>query len=224
MIAIPVMNGRVAPVLNWCSRLVIFPANPDMGRSQELRVSEVGPLERLRLLQERGVNTLICGALSMDLMNHAMQLGLRIIPGVAGDIDEVLKAYRQDRLDQPEFWLPGCRGPRRYRQGVRKEACLVLKEIGGKADMPGGKGGGGAGRGAGGGRGGQGRGAGGGRGGQGRGAGGGRGRPGAGRGAGAPDFCVCRACGTQTPHERGIPCIQVNCPQCGKPMAPMVQE
>jgi endogenous inhibitor of DNA gyrase (YacG/DUF329 family) len=20
------------------------------------------------------------------------------------------------------------------------------------------------------------------------------------------------------PHERGIPCFQVNCPQCGKPM------
>ena len=28
MIAIPMMRGRVAPVLNWCSRTMIFPVNP----------------------------------------------------------------------------------------------------------------------------------------------------------------------------------------------------
>ena len=195
MIAIPVMRGRVAPVLNWCSRILIFPVTPEGGTGQELWVPELGPLERLQLLQEKGVNTLICGALSVDLQNCAGQLGLRTIPGVAGEIDEVLKAYRQDRLDQPEFWLPGCRGPRRYRQGLGKENCLSRTEDeGGKGAMPGGRGGKGAGRGQGsapaGGC---------------RRAGSGPGGPGAGQGAGMADFCRCPACGAKRPTSAGFP-------------------
>jgi hypothetical protein len=44
------------------------------------------------------------------------------------------------------------------------------------------------------------------------------GGPGAGPGRGLADSCICPACGAKAPHERGIPCLQVTCPQCGKPM------
>ncbi len=40
----------------------------------------------------------------------------------------------------------------------------------------------------------------------------GRGR-GWGRGPGG--FCVCPACGMRVPHQRGIPCSTVRCPNCG---------
>ncbi len=50
------------------------------------------------------------------------------------------------------------------------------------------------------------------------GAGGGRGRMG-GFGGGLGGECVCPACGATTPHERGVPCTQVNCPKCGAAMA-----
>ena len=202
MIAIPIMRGRVAPVLNWCSRTIIFPVNPEGGSAQELWTPELGPSERLQLLREQhGVQTLICGALSLDLQNCAVGLGVKVILGVAGDIEEVIKAYRQNRLDQPEFWLPGCRGPRRYRQGLWNERCMArAKDQGGEPIMPrGGKGSGG---------------------GQGGSSGGGcrGGGSGPGAGTGASNSCLCPACGAKTPHERGIPCMQVKCPQCGKPM------
>jgi hypothetical protein len=199
MIAIPIMRGRVAPVLNWCSRTMIFPVNPEGGSAQELWMPELSPSERLQLLREHGVQTLICGALSLDLQNCAVGLGLKIIPGVAGDIKEVITAYRQNCLNQPEFWLPGCRGPRRYRQGLRNERCTVItKSQGGEPIMA--RGGTGSGGGQGGSSGGRCRGG------------------GAGAGTGASNSCICPACGTKSPHERGIPCMQVNCPQCGKPM------
>ncbi len=59
--------------------------------------------------------------------------------------------------------------------------------------------------------------------GQGRGAGGGRGQggcwgkgPGGRGGMGGPGgFCVCPNCGHRVPHERGVPCRQVQCPKCG---------
>ena len=206
MIAIPVMRGRVAPVLNWCSRVLIFPSSPEGEMGQEFCVPELGPLERLEVLRAKGVNTLICGALSADLQNRATQLGLKVIPGVAGNIDEVLMAYRQNRLDQPEFWLPGCRGPRRYRQNLGKENCRsITGDQGGGGALPGGKSGQGAGRKPGVGAGGGCRGA-------------GAGGSGTSERPGTADFCRCPVCGAKVPHERGIPCFQVNCPQCGKPM------
>ncbi len=30
--------------------------------------------------------------------------------------------------------------------------------------------------------------------------------------------CVCAACGYRMPHQRGVKCTTVKCPQCGKPM------
>ena len=201
MIAIPIMRGRVAPVLNWCSRTMIFPARPDGGSAQELWTPELGPAARLQLLRDQGVQTLICGALSLDLQNCAIGLGLTVIPGVAGNIDEVIQAYRQNRLDQPEFWLPGCSGPRRYRQGLRQGSCLAnaFDQGGGPIMSRGG-----------------------------RKSGGGQGSnpvgrcrgnaTGPGASIGASNFCVCPACGAKASHERGIPCTQVKCPQCGKPM------
>ena len=77
--------------------------------------------------------------------------------------------------------------------------------------MPGGRGiGGGGGGGGGGGRGG--------------GGGGGMGSSGGGRGRnkggafGAGGFCVCAGCGKKIPHERGVKCTELKCPECGRTM------
>ena len=46
---------------------------------------------------------------------------------------------------------------------------------------------------------------------------GGRGQKG-GFGGGSGGECVCPSCGKRTPHERGVPCIEVSCPECGTAM------
>jgi len=119
MLAIPVLRSRVAPVLDWCSRIYIFPQEPSSeGAGQELFLPHLEADQRLQVLGDRGVTTVICGALSAELQHYARQLRMNIICGVAGEITEVLQSYWQNRLDQPCFWLPGCRGPRRYRGGM----------------------------------------------------------------------------------------------------------
>ena len=45
----------------------------------------------------------------------------------------------------------------------------------------------------------------------------GKGRMG-GKGLGPAGECVCPKCGTKTPHDRGVPCMQKKCPQCGSLM------
>ncbi len=120
MLAIPVLRCRVAPVLNWCSRIQIFPEDPSqVAGGQELNLPHLEAPQRLQLLREKGVSTLICGALSAELLRFAKELGFTVVSGVAGEVQEVVQSYRQNTLDHPKFWLPGCRGPRRYGSGWR---------------------------------------------------------------------------------------------------------
>jgi len=39
-----------------------------------------------------------------------------------------------------------------------------------------------------------------------------------GAGAGGDGNCVCPNCGTKVPHQRGVPCYSLACPQCGAKM------
>jgi predicted Fe-Mo cluster-binding NifX family protein len=120
MLAIPVLRSRVAPVLNWCSRIQIFPEEPSQERlSQELHLPHLEAAQRLEVLRDQGVITLICGALSADLLRYARELGLTIVSGVAGEVEEVVESYWKNNLDHPRFWLPGCHGTSRYRSGWR---------------------------------------------------------------------------------------------------------
>jgi hypothetical protein len=121
MLAIPVLRSRVAPVLNWCSRIQIFPQEPSQdGEGQELLLPHLEAAQRLELLRQNGVSTLICGALSADLLRRAGEIGLTVVSGVAGEVLEVVQSYWQNTLNHPKFWLPGCRGLRRYRSGWLK--------------------------------------------------------------------------------------------------------
>lgn len=210
MVAMAVAKGRVAPVLDWCTQILLV---PDSGSGDEERtyidVSATTPYEKLERLKAHGVSLLICGAMSRELLLYAGTLGLRVLDGVAGDVGCVLQAFRTGRLHEPDFRLPGCFGRRRYR------SCRYAMEQKGESAMTPGRGrgmGGGGGQGPG-----QGRGQG--KGGRGRGQGGPGQGAGMGRGAqGAPAFCLCPACGEKVPHRQGVPCVQMTCPKCGKAM------
>ena len=76
MLAIPVLKSRVAPVLNWCSTMLILPGNAsELSMGQELAVDHMLPFDLLRSLKQKGVSTLICGALTRDLLTYGESLG-----------------------------------------------------------------------------------------------------------------------------------------------------
>ncbi|NLJ28123.1 NifB/NifX family molybdenum-iron cluster-binding protein [Desulforhabdus amnigena] len=206
MVAIPVFRDRVAPVLNWSTRVLIVPDEvPEISQGEEIAFSEGSGFELLRCLQERGVHTVICGALSRDLLCYGTNLGLKIICGVSGPIPEVLCAYKGHDLDAPRFWLPGCRGQRQYRGGCLKEGLFEAADERSQK-MPGRKGPGGRCEGQG----------------RGRREGGRYGMErniqGGGKNFDIQDFCICPKCGTEVLHQRGIPCTQIRCPECDQPM------
>ncbi len=211
--ACAVWNHRIAPVFDVARQIhvVVTEAGRIVGEAEAPLPDDSGEGKGLRLA-ELGVDTLVCGAISRSTQAMVAAYGIRMIPFVAGDLREVIRAWLSGALEKEMFSMPGCcardqRQTRRTRAGKREESPMN------------GRGQGGMGSGAGQGRGGQGRGgqAG---GGQGKGRGGkGLGRMSGPKAAGPAGECVCPKCGYREAHMRGIPCNERQCPKCGAAMA-----
>lgn len=202
--AISFWQDRVAPVFDVARQLLLVDADAgaEAARSRTELADEATPAGRALRLRELGVEVLVCGAISRPLVVMVMAQGIRLIPFVAGRLDDVVAAWLKGDLEAGRFAMPGCRG----RSGRRQDG----QRTGGAAmnTNRGGGGGGGTGRGGGRGRG---------------GGGGGAGTGGAGRGggplAGGPGgVCVCPQCGHEEPHLPGNPCTRQACPKCGIPL------
>lgn len=190
-------DNRIAPVFDIARQIHVVEA--ESGRI----VAETGealaddlPVQKVIRLAELGVGTLVCGAISRPLHAMVAAYGIQVIPFVAGDLSEVIQAWLSGNLERDTFAMPGCCGRGRRR---RWGACGMNQE---EYLMNGRK------------RGGMGQG-----GGQGQGRGGQcRGRMGGPLAGGVVGTCLCPKCGHREPHERGVPCVQKQCPKCGTAM------
>jgi predicted Fe-Mo cluster-binding NifX family protein len=209
MIAIPVFRSRVAPVLNWCTKVLIFDedAVEETGGTELKADAATSCFDRVRELNRHGVSVLICGALSPDLLFYARNLGIRVIHGVAGEVNEVLAAYRAHNLNQPCYRLPGCRRGRLYRGGGSEGPYAPCLDPGtpGTSGTEAGPGAAGETPGR--------------RSRHRRGSCGERfAGGGSTAGLGPGGACICPECGETRPHQKGIPCALVLCPRCRRPM------
>ena len=214
-------DHRIAPVFDVARRISVIEA--EAGQIQNRAQADLTgafPAQRVLKLVELGIETLVCGAISRPLYLMVGARGIRVIPFVSGDLENVIQAWLENRLAETAYSMPGCRGC--FRGGrLEDDADTISEEIAMRGmNRPGmgpgrGQGRGGAGTG-------QGRGQGGGRGrggsGGGRGVGGGRGGGGNPAAAGPGGNCACPACGHVEPHEPGTPCLQKACPKCGTAM------
>jgi len=109
-VAIPVFRSRVSPVFDTCTRLLVF--DFDQGKEvkrQEIYLDELSVSERLPILRKLNVTTFICGAISEAFQNMLKTSSNRFITGIAGELESILAAFLADRLDEPQFQMPGYR-------------------------------------------------------------------------------------------------------------------
>lgn len=118
-IAVTVWGGRVSPVLDVSSRaLLLTVQDGQAGERTELDLPEAGDA-KLAALSSRGVQTLLCGAVSRPVAELAAAFGLRLVPFLAGDVELVIAAYLSGQLPSPSLSMPGCHGRRHGRAGRR---------------------------------------------------------------------------------------------------------
>jgi predicted Fe-Mo cluster-binding NifX family protein len=190
-------DHRIAPVFDIARRIHVAEAESGRIFAETEEVLEDGmPVRKALRLAELGVGTLVCGAISRPLHEILAAYGVHVIPFVAGDLNEVIQAWLSGGLENDDFAMPGYYGRgRRRRRGIvginQEEYFMNGRRRGGMGS------GGGQGQG---------------RGGQ------GRGRMGGPLAGGAGGTCLCPKCGHREPHERGVPCVQKQCPKCGTAM------
>jgi predicted Fe-Mo cluster-binding NifX family protein len=111
-IAIPVYKSRVSPVFDSCTRILLIDLDQDqeIGRT-EMLCEGLSDLERLKLLKTSGVCTVICGAVSDSFYKLIDNADILLIIGIAGEVDEVLEAFRCNRLNDSCFYMPGYKKP-----------------------------------------------------------------------------------------------------------------
>jgi predicted Fe-Mo cluster-binding NifX family protein len=110
-IAIPERQGRVSPVFDSAELLWILDLESDRKttRMSTLLYSS-DPVEKARQVNRFGVNVLICGAISREARMVLSAAGVSVFPWICGSIEEVIQAYREQRLDEERFKMPGGRG------------------------------------------------------------------------------------------------------------------
>ena len=118
-IAIPEWQGRVSPVLDAASLILLV----EIESGRELRRTEntlnaASPWSRAQALKDLHAELVICGAVSQELEMALRAAGIELVGNICGPVEAVLNAYRLGKLDETTFAMPGCCGRRRrFRHG-----------------------------------------------------------------------------------------------------------
>ena len=106
--AVPAFMGRVSPVFDTCTQLIILePRTADPPGRRAVAVADKSMHERVLTLQRMGVDRVICAAVSDAFFTLLHEARIQLVTGIAGEIDEVIDAYRNGTLGQSRFRMPG---------------------------------------------------------------------------------------------------------------------
>jgi predicted Fe-Mo cluster-binding NifX family protein len=107
-IALPIFIGRVSPVLDTCDQLFMLESSDkEQVAHRTVTMKGLSIYERTCEIQKLGIRLIICGAVSESFYNLLRETGINVRCGISGDVDEVIQAYRNGKLDQPRFRMPG---------------------------------------------------------------------------------------------------------------------
>ncbi|HDP80932.1 MAG TPA: hypothetical protein ENN21_08840 [Spirochaetes bacterium] len=119
MIAMPVYQDRISPLMDVSDRFAIFDVDEDVVRQKlVIKIQAASESERLEKLREMGITTIIGGAVSEQMARVAVDKGLRLISWINGPVDEIVELYLNGMLP-PRCGCPRGPGRRRKARGGR---------------------------------------------------------------------------------------------------------
>lgn len=102
-------NSRIAPVFDVARQIFIVESHEGrIVRECEEGIPGDDLSAKARQLAGLGVNTLVCGAISLTMRELVVSHGIELVPFVAGNIREVIDAWLQGMIQDERFAMPGC--------------------------------------------------------------------------------------------------------------------
>jgi predicted Fe-Mo cluster-binding NifX family protein len=107
-VAIPVFRARISPAFDTCTRVLLI----DLEQKQEIErreiyLDEFSLSERVTILQNARIETVICGGISDVFHNMLKGAKINSIIGRAGEVEQIVYAFLREQLDEPRFHMPG---------------------------------------------------------------------------------------------------------------------
>jgi predicted Fe-Mo cluster-binding NifX family protein len=98
-VAIPRMGERVAPCLEHCATMAIFTLEGATIVDQfDIALRSRDPFDRVRLLREQLVDTIICGGIQTVYEEALRATGIRVVSWVSGSVDDLLALFVSGQL------------------------------------------------------------------------------------------------------------------------------
>ncbi len=130
-IALAVWKERISPVFDVSRQILILTIkNESVAGKRKKTIANDDPVHRASMLAELKIQTLICGAVSRPLANMLAAYGIRMIPFIAGEVDEVIAAYLAGNLPNPAMSMPGCCGQHRLFRRTSLQSPRTVKRFG----------------------------------------------------------------------------------------------
>ena len=98
-VAIPRMGESVAPCFGYCATMVIFTIKNGAVTNQiDFPLHSREPFDRVRLLRDQEVDTLICGGMQDVFEDSLRASGIEVISWVSGSVDDLLELFLRGQL------------------------------------------------------------------------------------------------------------------------------
>ncbi|MBT3278526.1 MAG: NifB/NifX family molybdenum-iron cluster-binding protein [Phycisphaerales bacterium] len=122
-IAIPTWQGRISPVFDVFTNVLLVEITHRQEQSRQLvALDSPDPEYRVQFLRDRGVDVLVCCAISKPVELELLAKGIDVIPRVCGDVEHVLAGFIKGDLNEQQFGMPGCCG-RQTQTRQRQRGC-----------------------------------------------------------------------------------------------------
>ena len=95
-------------MLDTCTRLLIIDFEGKDGvERREISFEICSPSERLEIVKRLNSDVIICCGISEGFDRMLQSAGIRLISGIAGDVEQVAEAFLCNRINDPCFRMPG---------------------------------------------------------------------------------------------------------------------
>ncbi|MFC1683480.1 NifB/NifX family molybdenum-iron cluster-binding protein [Candidatus Zixiibacteriota bacterium] len=109
-IALPLFGSRISPRFDCAAQVMLARVEDGRVVARESVATEAQHcLTRINWLCQRGVQVVICGGISGFSLRMLKDRGLRVLPGLTGDAEEVLQLFLDGRLRSNQFKSGGRR-------------------------------------------------------------------------------------------------------------------
>ena len=107
--AIAAWQGNVATTLDFARTILIVDVvDGRVTARSEIKLAAASPQAIAHRLEKTGARVVICGAISAPLVSAVEAQGIRVIPFVHGDVEEIIHGCLEGTLKDERFLMAGC--------------------------------------------------------------------------------------------------------------------